>query len=330
MNAEKAALSYLHTFSDEVRDEADELRRSGAVKEIFGNFQAFQTRVRIGAQIFQCTFKFQDPKWVGTMNSKAESTAPLCASMQEYLHRAGELPATPVNDDDETFDDLVEKKLGRKLETKETDFLGKIEGRYTKWLQKGDVIDHDMVRLHPRWQVEGFDALSLWPAHEPPEDVFEFWNYCAYALVKKTLAWPPFMNAITDLEATRKRFSAWEQEAELARWRERTSKAVFDEVPPPLQSVAFRLQVTPRDARPQVQRGGEGSPWRALDFVSLREEDERGLLSFDPCLRPALGPVARPLEIRRAAGLAPRSGRKPAVSRATDRPARARAPAGLA
>ena len=101
MNAEKAALSYLHTFSDEVRDEADELRRGGAVKEIFGNFQSFQTRVRIGAQIFQCTFKVLDPKWVGTMNSKAETTAPLCASMQEYLHRAGELPATPTNDDEE-------------------------------------------------------------------------------------------------------------------------------------------------------------------------------------------------------------------------------------
>lgn len=282
MNAEKAALSYLHTFSDDVRDEADELRRSGAVKEIFGHFQAFQTRVRIGAQLFQCTFKFQDPKWIGSMNSKAESTAPLCASMQEYLHRAGELPATPMHEDEETFDDLVEKKLGRKLETKETDFLGKIEGRYTKWLQKGDVIDHDMVRLHPRWPVEGFDALSLWPAHEPPEDVLEFWNYCAYALVKKNLAWPPFMNAVTDLDATRQRFSAWEREAELARWRERTAKAVFDEAPPPRQPAAFRLLVTPRDARPQVRRGDEGAPWRPLDFVTLREEDERGELALDP------------------------------------------------
>lgn len=281
MNAEKAALSYLHTFSDEVRDEAEELRRSGAVKEIFGNFQSFQTRVRIGAQIFQCTFKFQDPKWVGTMNSKAESTAPLCASMQEYLHRAGELPATPMNEDEETFDDLVEKKLGRKLEAKETDFLGKIEGRYSKWLQKGDVIDHDMVRLHPRWPVEGFEALSLWPADEPPEDVFQFWNYCAYALVKKNLSWPPFMNAITDLDATRQRFSAWEREGELARWRDLTAKAVFDEAPPPLQTVAFRLQLTPRDARPQVRRGGDGSPWRSLEFVTLREEDEKGLLAFD-------------------------------------------------
>jgi len=282
MNAEKAALSYLHTFSDEVRDEADELRRSGSVKEIFGNFQSFQTRVRIGAQIFQCTFKFLDPKWVGTMNSKAESTAPLCASMQEYLHRAGELPATPTNEDEETFDDQVEKKLGRKLEVKETDFLGKIEGRYTKWLQKGDVIDHDMVRLHPRWPVEGFDALSLWPANEPPEDIFQFWNYCAYALVKKNLSWPPFMNAITDLDATRQRFSAWEREAELARWRERTARAAYDETPPPLQSVAFRLQVTPREARPQVRRGIDGPPWRALDFVTLREEDECGVLAFDP------------------------------------------------
>ena len=138
------------------------------------------------------------------------------------------------------------------------------------------------AEMNPRWPVEGFDALSLWPAQEPPEDVFEFWNYCAYALVKKNLSWPPFMNAITDLDATRHRFSAWEREAELARWRERTAKAVFDETPPPLETVAFRLQVTPREARPQVRRGGEGSPWRPLDFVALREEDERGVLAFDP------------------------------------------------
>ena len=282
MNAEKAALSYLHTFSDDVRDEGDELRKTGAVKEIFGHFNAFQTRIRVGAQICQCSFKFLDTKWVGTMQGKSESTAPLAASMMEYLHRAGDLPAQPVNDDEETFEDLVEKQLGRSLQPKEQDFLGKIDGRYTKWLQKGDLIDHDMVRLHPRWPVEGFDALSLWPASDPPDDVFEFWNYCAYALVKKNLSWPPFMNAITDLDATRLKFSAWEREAELAKWRERTARAAFEEPPPPVQPAAFRLQVTPREARPQVRRGREDAPFRTADFISLREEDERGDLAFDP------------------------------------------------
>jgi len=126
------------------------------VKEIFGNFQAFQTRVRIGAQIFQCTFKFQDRSGRHDEQQGGEHGAAL-RSMQEYLHRAGELPATPMNDDEETFDDLVEKKARPEAGAEGDGLSRKIEGRYAKWLQKGDVIDHDMVRLHPRWPVEGFD-----------------------------------------------------------------------------------------------------------------------------------------------------------------------------
>lgn len=281
MNAEKAALSYLHTFSEEVREEGEELRRSGAVKEIYGRYEAFQTRVRIGAQIYQCSFKLTDSRWVGTIAGKADTTAPLAASMMEFLHRAGDIPAAPQFDDEESFDEIVEKKLGRSLTPKEQDFLGKIEGRYQKWLEKGELIDHDLVRLHPRWPVESYDSVTLWPQGEEPRDVVEFWNYVAYALAKKNLSWAPFLNAITNLDDTRKRFSNWEREGELEKWRARTAKSTFDQPITPVIEAALRFQITPREAKPQIRLGGAEASFRPLDFITAREQDDRGELSFD-------------------------------------------------
>ncbi len=281
MNAEKAALSYLHTFSEEVRDEGDELRRGGAVKEIYGRYQAFQTRVRIGAQIYQCSFKLNETRWVGTIAGKADTTSPLAASMMEFLHRAGDLPEAPQNDDEESFEEVVEKKIGRGLTPKEQDFLGKIEGRYQKWMEKGELIDHDLVRLHPRWPVESYEPVSLWPQGEEPGDALSFWNYVAYALAKKNLSWAPFLNGITDLDETRKKFSDWEREGELDKWRARTAKAVFEDAIIPLTETAFRFQITPREAKPQIRFGGVDAPFRALDFVTVREQDDRGELDFD-------------------------------------------------
>ena len=161
MNAEKAALSYLHTFPTEVQEEGEELRRAGSVKEIYGSFQAFHTRLRVGVQMCQCSFRLNDDgRWTGTIQGRSDSQAPLVASMLTFLDRAGDLPATPAHGDERTLDEMVEEKLGRKLQAKEQDFLAKIESRFTKWQQKGELIDHDMVRLHPRWPVESYEALA--------------------------------------------------------------------------------------------------------------------------------------------------------------------------
>ncbi len=283
MNAEKAALSYLHTFPAEVRDEGDELRSGGAVKEIFGTYQAFQSRVRIGAQIYQCSFKLLDGRWQGALTGRTDSTAPLVASMLEFLQRGGELPPSPVNGDEDSLDDQLEKKLGRPLQPKEQDYLAKIESRYQKWLQKNELIDHDLVRLHPRWPVESYDPRTFWPANEPPDDVFEFWNYIAYALAKRNLSWPPFINVVTDLEAVREKFRAWERESELDLWRERTGKLGFADTAarPEPRRVEVRLQITPREAKPQM-RPLNAAHFRPIDFVDLREVDDRGELTMDP------------------------------------------------
>ncbi|MGI8601983.1 MAG: DEAD/DEAH box helicase [Verrucomicrobiales bacterium] len=281
MNAEKAALSYLHTFPAEVQQEGGELRRAGAVKDIFGSYQAFQTRLRIGSQLYQCSFHLnEEGRWAGALNGRTETQAPLVASMLEFLDRGGDLPAASTDPDEKTLDEMVEAQIGRRLQPKEQDYLAKIEGRYSRWREKGEIIDHDLVRLHPRWQVESYESLSLWPENQPPEDMFEFWNYVAYALAKKNLTWPPFLNALTDLESTRQKFHVWEREGELDLWRQRTAQLSYEDTVVARQAKELRLQLTPREARPQARDLGE-TRFQALDFATLGAAYEEGRVAFD-------------------------------------------------
>jgi hypothetical protein len=284
MNPEKAALRYLHTFNDTVREEGLEMHRDGAVKDIYGTATSFQTLVRTPSQIFQCQFRLQpDGRWLGTVHGKGSTGAELVASMQMYLDRAGDIPTEGGTDGMPSLDEIVEEALGRELTVKEQDFTAKVESRYQKWVQKGEIVDHDLVRLQPRWPVESYDALQLWPDHDPPRDVAEFWNYIAYSLAKKNLPWPIFLNAVTHLDAVRGKFSSWEQRAELEKWQSYTT-AVTAAPPATVRTpIQLRLQMTGREARAQWREVTEpAQKYQLIDFLPLREKDERGEISLDP------------------------------------------------
>ena len=123
----------------------------------------------------------------------------------ERMHRGEDLPESPNEFDDTPVIDLIEEKLDRELDDKEADFVTKVEKRYRRYVIEGEIHDHDMVRLNPRWEIVTYDPLELWPM--PPGDILEFWNYLAYAFFKKRLPFPDFMNSVTDLEAVQKKMN---------------------------------------------------------------------------------------------------------------------------
>ena len=268
MNPDRATLNFLNSFPEEARKRGEMLQKDGAVTQIFGNHLFIQGRVEDETGVFRTSLRLQGNRWFGSCTAEDELIAGACqyATMMERMHRGEDLPESPNEFDDTPVLDIIEEKLGRELDDKEADFVTKIEKRYRRYVIEGELHDHDMVRITPRWEITTYEPLELWPM--PPGDILEFWNYIAYAFYKKKLPYPEFMSVITDLGHVQKKMADWEQEREVASWYERIEQV--NERPPqdaPL-TVAFRLVATINEARIEVKEEKAGV------WVQLREKNE--------------------------------------------------------
>ncbi|MDH4444173.1 MAG: DEAD/DEAH box helicase [Akkermansiaceae bacterium] len=268
MNPDRATLNFLNSFPEESRRRGEMLQKDGAVTQIFGNHLFIQGRVEDEAGTFRTSLRLQGNRWFGSCTAEDDIISGACqyATMMERMHRGEDLPESPNEFDDTPILDIIEEKLGRELDDKEADFVTKIEKRYRRYVIEGELHDHDMVRITPRWEVTTYEPLELWPM--PPGDILEFWNYIAYAFYKKKLPYPEFMSVITDLGHVQKKMADWEQEREVASWYERIEKV--NERPPqdaPL-NVAFRLVATINEARIEVKEE------KAIVWTQLREKNE--------------------------------------------------------
>jgi hypothetical protein len=268
MNPDRATLNFLNSFPEDARKRGEMLQKDGAVTQIFGNHLFIQGRVEDESGTFRTSLRLQGNRWFGSCTAEDELIAGACqyATMMERMHRGEDLPESPNEFDDTPVLDIIEEKLGRELDDKEADFVTKIEKRYRRYVIEGELHDHDMVRITPRWEITTYEPLELWPM--PPGDILEFWNYIAYAFFKKKLPYPEFMGVITDLGHVQKKMADWEQEREVASWYERIEQV--NERPPqdaPL-NVAFRLVATINEARIEVKEE------KANVWVQLREKNE--------------------------------------------------------
>jgi len=268
MNPDRATLNFLNSFPEEARRRGEMLQKDGAVTQIFGNHLFIQGRVEDETGTFRTSLRLQGNRWFGSCTAEDEIVSGACqyATMMERMHRGEDLPESPNEFDDTPVLDIIEEKLGRELDDKEADFVTKIEKRYRRYVIEGELHDHDMVRITPRWEITTYEPLELWPM--PPGDILEFWNYIAYAFYKKKLPYPEFMSVITDLGHVQKKMADWEQEREVAAWYDRIEQV--NERPPqeaPL-SVEFRLVATINEARLEVREK------KANVWVQLREKNE--------------------------------------------------------
>ena len=268
MNPDRATLNFLNSFPEDARKRGEMLQKDGAVTQIFGNHLFIQGRVEDETGTFRTSLRLQGNRWFGSCTAENELIAGACqyATMMERMHRGEDLPESPNEFDDTPVLDIIEEKLGRELDDKEADFVTKIEKRYRRYVIEGELHDHDMVRITPRWEITTYEPLELWPI--PPGDILEFWNYIAYAFYKKKLPYPEFMSVITDLGHVQKKMADWEQEREVASWYERIEQV--NERPPqdaPL-TVGFRLVATINEARLEVKEAKAGV------WIQLREKND--------------------------------------------------------
>jgi len=268
MNPDRATLNFLNSFPEEARKRGELLQKEGTVTQIFGNHLFIQGRVEDETGTFRTSLRLQGNRWFGSCTAEDEIVSGACqyATMMERMHRGEDLPESPNEFDDTPILDIIEEKVGRELDDKEADFVSKIEKRYRRYVIEGELHDHDMVRITPRWEITTYEPLELWPM--PPGDILEFWNYLAYAFYKRKLQFPEFMNVITDLSAVQKKMAEWEQEREVAAWYDRIEQV--NERPPqaaPL-NIAYRLVATINEARLEVKEEKAGL------WVALREKNE--------------------------------------------------------
>ena len=267
MNPDRATLNFLNSFPEESRKLGETLQQDGMVTQIFGNHLFIQGRVEHESGTFRTSLRLQGNRWFGSCTAEDEIVSGACqyATMMERMHRGEALPESPNEFDDTPVLDIIEDKLGRELDDKEADFVSKVEKRYRRYVIEGEIHDHDMVRLTPRWEITTYEPLELWPM--PPGDIMEFWNYLAYAFYKRKLPYPDFMNVITDLNYVQKKMADWEQEREVAAWYDRIEQV--NERPPQGGAVpiAFRLVATINEARLEAKEG-------SADWIQLREKNE--------------------------------------------------------
>jgi len=197
-------------------------------------------------------------------DQKAASVS-LCAAILEAEGSAEttDIEPTPAR----TLRELVEEKLTRQLSATEDSFVSKVQTRYDRFLKTGEIYDHDLVRIHPRWPVETHEPLRLWP--ELPRDVMTFWNYIAVALLERKLPLPGFLDNITDLTTTRARLEEWRQAEDLPRWMDRI-RTFNRQCVAETRTLELRLIVTTSEARFQG-RAQSNEPWHVPSDAELRE-----------------------------------------------------------
>lgn len=274
----------LQGFDVKLRHEAERLVEDGAVVNLDATDGQVDADVMLDESAAHVRWMLGPDGWEGGSDAPEDLHDLAACSVLVALQKNGahlfptpELPLEP-------FQVTVEKALGRRLQPDEEQYVGKVEKRFQRVQQTGQIFDHDMVRLHPKWSIDSVEPLALWPA--PPASIREFWNHVALALEDRDLAPPPFLRGFADLSKIRVEVREWKQARTLPQWKERFRRFVaLDELGAARDRRAcdFRLLVTPNEARLQMA-GGDSGRFENVpisDLAQLRKDHGRGTLALD-------------------------------------------------
>ncbi len=281
--------SLVQSFAPRLRQEAERLADDDAIRGLDLVEDEVLAEVGLDDRRVNVRWAYEDGAWQGESDCDDEALhdlalcATLLAAQRRLKRQAAEgLAAEAV--EEEPFQAQLERRLARQLTPEEEAYLGKLEKRLQRVRQGGGhIYDQDMVRLHPRWNIQSVDPLALWP--EPPVTLKEFWEYVALALHERSLPAPAFLRGSVDLEAVRERLRGWHQERSLPLWRERIRRLLHElEQAPPRRrrSGDFRLIITTAEARLQASDGA-GGPFRPVtgaELAALEHDHEHGALNL--------------------------------------------------
>jgi superfamily II DNA or RNA helicase len=279
----------LQSFDSRLRQEAERLADDDAIRGLDIVEDEVLAEVVLDDRRVNVRWALENEIWQGESDcdeaalNQLALCATLIAAQRRFARQApgsGTIPSLPP---EETFQLMLERRLARQLTPEEEGYLSKLEKRFQRVRQSGQIYDQDMVRLHPRWSIQSVDPLALWP--EPPVNLKEFWEYVALALHERNLPAPSFLRGSVDIDAVRARLSVWRQERTLPLWRERIRellKSLNESAPKSRRHCDFRLIITPVEARLQI-RSEDDTAFRNVagsELGNLENDYERGALNL--------------------------------------------------
>ena len=274
-------------FDPRMRQEAERLADDDAIRSVDIFDDEALAEVRLDDRSVNVRWALENGAWEGESDCDDDDEAlhslALCAALVAFQRRAArQQPGKPPEEPpEESFQTVIERRVARQLTPEEEGYLAKLEKRFQRVRQSGQIYDQDMVRLHPRWSIQSLDPLPLWP--EAPLTLREFWDYVALALHERSLPIPTFLRGVADLQGTRDRLREWRQERTVPLWMERIRRMVqaIEESPGTQRRPCdFRLLITPGEARLQICWSPEEG-FRAVttaELTDLEHEHSRGAL----------------------------------------------------
>jgi len=268
--------SLLAAFETRIRKEAEQLIADDAVRGLDIVEDEALAEVRLDDSSVNTRWALEEGEWRGDTDSEDTTLhqLALCTALLAIQRRSEREPTTVHAEIiEDPFQVIVERRLARQLNPEEEAYLGKLDKRFQRVQQSGEIFDQDMVRLHPKWSIQSVEPLPLWP--EVPKTLREFWDYVALALGERSLTIPTFLRGMVDMEAVNERLRGWRQERTVPMWRERIRKLLLDDdgLPVRRRSCDFRLLITPAEARLQVQFS-EDEKFRAVGNSELNDLGE--------------------------------------------------------
>lgn len=283
----------LQTFDARLVREAEQLVEDNAVIALDDIDGVLEAEIQLDDKSAYVRWKWTEEGWKGTTEVTGEVVPLVLCSTLVAWHKQARLeeePEAPESDevDEQTFQSLIERRVARTLTPEELGYLAKLDKRFQRVVQAdGEIFDQDLVRLHPKWNIESLEPVPLWP--EPPTSVREFWDYIALAFHEKKLAIPSFLRGVADLEKTEARLHDWRRERSVPVWRNRIQQFNIHQTRESPDGelkrrvCQFRLMVTVTEARLQIlyPETDEFSPVVGNELPRLKKDHARGRLKLD-------------------------------------------------
>lgn len=276
----------LQSFDDALRREAERLAEDGAVVTLDLDEEGLDSEVVLDSTTAHVRWEMLDGRWQGRAQVDDPSLEQLacCLALIGLKRLSAEEDAAAVSLPVENFQSTLERLHARKLTPEEEAYLQKVEKRFERWKKSGEIFDHDLVRLHPKWTIQSAEPLELWA--ETPATTQEFWNYIALALNERSLPYPVFLRPGTDIEGTRSKLKSWRQSRTIPQWVQRIRKFATqtEEAPSSARLVRdVRLLITTYDAKVQIRDGTDAFYHvHATQIESIKRDHARGHLRLEP------------------------------------------------
>ena len=164
----------------------------------------------------------------------------------------------------------LRERLGRELDVEEAAYAQEVDALFRRHSAGGMLAASALDPFLKKNPLPAWELVELWPRR--PENTWEAWLYLAAFLRNRGLEWPPFLAAITTVEAIERLAGDWERQQALRQWEDGLGKLLTEmETSQDRRAVDARIQIGATHARLQWRRDARAEEWSYPSEVQYDE-----------------------------------------------------------